>query len=323
MLNPVACLAHPPVDRYGHAPEHTEPVTDLLDDRLRAALSADDTDALVDVGCDLADAGRQADALRCFERAVALGEDWVWFNVGNTLRELDRPLDAVSAYERALGAGETDAWLNLGAVLERLGDLVGAMDAYRAAADVGDQPEGRLALAVLLREQGERDAAEDALAPAVAAGHLPAVALLACWRWDRTRDPALETDLRSGAEVDGSARADLAELLVGDGRAHEARRVLERGTELGQVECWLPLGNLLCGDGTSADGEAGTVVDEAAAEAAYRSGIDAGDLHCHHNLAVLLLERGEVEEAEAHLLAGAVRGDALAQRTWRELHEDG
>lgn len=286
-----------------------------LNARLAAAFGGDDVDTLVAVGCDLADADRQADALVCFQRAVALGQEWVWFDVGNTLRELDRPTEAVDAYERALRAGETDAWLNLGLVLESLGDLAGAMRAYRSTWDVAGQPQGRVNLAHLLREQGLQEEAEGALAEAAARGFLPATALLACWRWDRTLDPALEPDLRAGAPVDGSARADLAELMRTTGRWQEARAELELGAKLGQVECWLPLGNLLSGrDSQDAD--------EVAAEEAYRAGIAAGDNHCHHNLAMLLLERGDVEEAERHLLAGAAGGDDLAERVWQELQDE-
>ncbi|NYD22605.1 tetratricopeptide repeat protein [Kineococcus aurantiacus] len=317
-----------------------------LEARLRAALADTgtdpgiDTDELVGLGCDLADAGHQRQALTCFQRAVALGSQWVWFNVGNTLRELQRPTEAVEAYHQAIAAGETDAWLNLGHVLEGLGDLAGAMDAYRGAAVRGEQPEGYVQLAHLLHEQGEPEQAGAALARAVESGYLPAVALAARWRWERTRDttdPVLEEQLRAGAGVDGSARADLAALLLARGRRSEALEQLQLGAKLGQRECWLPLGNLLAGDdlaGADPPGGPGglgdhepaaggsELVDEVAAEEAYRAGIAAGDAWCHHNLALLLLERGDVRGAEAHLLAGAAAGDELAQQAWQDLHRE-
>lgn len=291
-------------------------MTDVPEQRLRDALAGDDVDELVGTGCDLADAGHQEEALRCFRAAVALGQDWVWFNVANTLRELGRPLEAIAAYEEALRAGETDAWLNLGDVLELEGDLVAAMRAYRAAWDVAGRPQGLVNLATLLREQGRQEEAEAALATAAGAGYPPAAARAASWRWARTRDPALEGPLREGAAVDGDARADLADLLVSTGRGREALDQLELGAGQGQVACWLPLGNLL------GEGGPGVAVDETAAERAYRAGIAAGDSHCHHNLAMLLLDRGDVAEADDHLLAAAAAGDDLAQRVWRELHRD-
>lgn len=296
-----------------------------LDTRLQQALTGQDVDALVDVGCDLAEADRQEQALTCFQRAVQLGQDWVWFNVANTLRELHRPLEAVDAYEQALAAGESDAWLNLGYVLQGLGDLAGAMRAFRSAAEKADQPEGYRELALMLHEQGEDAQAQETLALAADAGHLPALALQASWRWDRTHDPSLEDQLRAGAPADGATRVDLAELLLADGRRRGAREQLELGAKLGQRECWLPLGNLLAGDGLGGDlteEERAQEIDEAGAEEAYRAGIAAGDTFCHHNLAVLLLSRGDVDGAEEHLLAGAAAGDELARRAWQELHHD-
>lgn len=301
-------------------------MTRTLDERLREAMRRDDVGTLVDLGGELTDLDRRSEALACFQRAVALGDDLLWFAVANTLRDLDRPLEAIEAYQQAVAAGETDAWLNLGHVLELVGDLAGAMAAYRAAWDVADQPEGCLNLAHLLREQGLPEDAEAQLARAADRGYAPASALLACWRWERTRDPALEEALRAGAAVDGDARASLAELLVATGRRGEARAHLELGAKLGQTECWLALGNLLCGDDLDDPGQQGSddsAVDEVAAEEAYRAGIAAGDLHCHHNLAVLLLERGDTAGAEVHLRAGAAGGDEMAGRAWRELRDGG
>jgi tetratricopeptide (TPR) repeat protein len=283
-------------------------VGDDLDSRLSQASASEDIDELVDLGCDLADAQRLSDAERCFRRAASLGSAVAEFNLGNTLADLGRPAEAVAAYERALAGGETDAWLNLGTALEDLGDLAGAMRAFREAFRAGDA-QGALALAISLREQGEREAARIAAREAAEAGSPTAAAVLACWEWDETRDPALEAALRAGAEVYPSARADLAHLLVETGRAGEARTVLERGAKLGEVESWLPLGNLYVDE----------FGDSAAAETAYRSGIAAGDTYCHHNLGVLLLERGAAESAREEFALGAAAGDALAAQALRNL----
>lgn len=278
-----------------------------MDGRARAVLAGDDADAIVELGCDLADAGRQQDALSCFQRAVELGNEWVWFNVGNTLRDLDRPQEAVDAYRRAVRAGETDAWLNLGYLLEAAADLDGAATAFREAGAAG-QPEGFVELAHLERDRGDDDAAELALRRA--GSFPPALAELACWDWERTLDPALEGALRDGSAVSGAARASLAALLLLTRRPLEAQQQLELGAKLGQRECWLPLGNVL----------AERVGDLEAAEEAYRAGIAAGDAYCHHNLALLLLERGDVAQAEFHLSAGSAAGDDLAERALRSLH---
>lgn len=283
-----------------------------LDARLAASDRSPEPATLVDLGCDLADAGRHVDAEYCFRQAVALGVEWANFNVGNELMAQGRLKEAVEAYRRAVAVGETDAWLNLGHCLEDLGDPAGAMRAYREA-DAADDPNGALALAYILREQGEHGLAEQWARKAALRGNLEAVGAAACWAYDRTHDPALEVELRRGAGQYPSARADLARILRDTGRAEEARRELTLGAKLGQRECWLPLGNLLSDD----------FGDPAGAEDAYRAGIAAGDTYCHHNLGLLLLEHGDVEAAAEQFRLGVEAGDRLAEHALRELMDGG
>jgi tetratricopeptide (TPR) repeat protein len=278
-----------------------------LEVRLRRVRTSADVDELLDLGCDLADAGRHSDAEACFRRAADLGEPVAWFNLGNALASQQRWEESVAAYEQAIAGGEPDAWRNLGRVLETLGDLAGAMRAYRGAAEAGDL-QGGLQLAFLLQEQGEHDEAMAAAAALAAKGDQEAAGVLACWQWCATRDPALENELRIGANYFPSARSDLAQLLRETGRPAEARFVLERGAKLGEAEAWLPLGN-------SYTEEMG---DAESAEEAYRSGIAAGDVYCHHNLGVLLADRGDDEGAVEQFLLGAAAGDGLAASALRE-----
>jgi tetratricopeptide (TPR) repeat protein len=214
----------------------------------------------------------------------------------------------VEAYEQALVGGEADAWRNLGLVLEDLGDLAGAMRAYRGAVDAGDL-EGGLQLAFLLREQGEREEALAVAEEIAAAGDPEAAGVVACWRYCATLDPALEADLRVGADHFPAARTDLAHLLRESGRGAEARWVLERGAKLGEQVAWLPLGNLYRED----------LGDDEAAEEAFRAGIAAGDVYCHQNLAVLLADRGDLDGAVEQFRLGAEAGDQLAAQTLRGL----
>jgi tetratricopeptide (TPR) repeat protein len=287
-------------------------MTEDLDRRLRRLRASEDADALIDLGCDLADAGRQSDAEWCFRRAAEFGDTMGAFNLGNTLAAQHRWEEAVRAYEIALTGGEADAWRNLGLVLEDLGDLAGAMRAYRGAVDAGDL-EGGLQLAFLLREQGERDQAMSVAEEIAAAGDGEAAAVVACWRWCATLDPALEDDLRAGQNHFPAARSDLAHLLRETGRPVEARAVLERGAKLGEQVAWLPLGNLYREE----------MGDDEAAEEAYRSGINAGDTYCHHNLAVLLADRGDLDGAVEQFRLGAAAGDQLAAQSLRELEQHG
>lgn len=277
-----------------------------LDDRLARAGGCEDPDELIDLGCDLADAGRLADAERCFRRAAGLGSATAEFDLGNTLNEQRRLEEAVAAYERAIAGGETDAWLNLGQVLEELGDAGGAMRAYAGAADSGDS-NGALSLAFMLRERGDNTAAVARARAAASDGNALAAAVVACWDWDETLDPALEPALRAGADLYPSARADLAELLRSTGRVDEARAVLERGAKLGEVEAWLPLGNLYVDE----------LGDPDAAEQAYRTGIAAGDTHCHLNLGLLLAARGDKDGATEQFRLGAAAGDESAAQMLR------
>jgi tetratricopeptide (TPR) repeat protein len=287
-------------------------MTEDLDRRLRRLRASENADALIDLGCDLADADRQDDAEWCFRRAAELGDTMGWFNLGNTLAAQHRWEDAVHAYEMALSGGEADAWRNLGLVLEDLGDLAGAMRAYRGAVDAGDL-EGGLQLAFLLREQGEREQAMTVAEEIAAAGDSEAAAVVACWRWCATLDPSLEDDLRAGQHHFPAARSDLAHLLRETGRPVEARSVLERGAKLGEQVAWLPLGNLYREE----------LGDDEAAEEAYRSGINAGDTYCHHNLAVLLADRGDLDGAVEQFRLGAAAGDQLAAQSLRELEQHG
>jgi tetratricopeptide (TPR) repeat protein len=278
-----------------------------LEVRLRRLRASADVDELLDLGCDLADAGRQSDAEWCFRRAAELGEPVAWFNLGNALAGQDRFQEAAAAYERAIAGGEPDAWRNLGRVLETLGDLAGAMRAYRGAADAGDL-QGGLQLAFLLQEQGEPEQALEVARTLAAAGDAESAAVLACWRWCATRDPSLEADLRAGADRFPAARGDLAALLRESGRPEEARFVLERGAKRGDVESWLPLGNLYSEE----------LGDVEAAEEAYRSGIAAGDIYCHHNLGILLADRGDLEGAVEQFGLGAAAGDGMAASALRQ-----
>ncbi|MCW2637265.1 MAG: yrrB [Blastococcus sp.] len=286
-------------------------MTEDLDGRLRRLRASDDVDELLDLGCDFADAGRQDAAEWCFRRAADLGDPVASFNLGNCLAGQRRWPEAVTAYEQSIAGGEPDAWRNLGRVLEQLGDLAGAMRAYRGAVEAGDL-HGGLELAFLLQEQGEGDQALAVAEELAEAGDAEAAAVVASWRWGATSDPALEAALRAGADHFPTARSDLAQLLKETGRMAEARFVLERGAKLGELEAWLPLGNLYADE----------LRDVESAEEAYRSGIAAGDVYCHHNLGVLLADRGDLEGATEQFVLGAAAGDELAALALRQFQNE-
>jgi tetratricopeptide (TPR) repeat protein len=246
---------------------------------LADGIDPSDEEALIETGCELAELGRIEAAMDCFRMAAELGSVLGSYNLGNALANLGRWPEALAAFERAEAGGDEDA---------------------------------TLVIAFMLRELDRRDEALATAERAAAAGNATATAVVACWRWCASWDPALEDDLRAGAELFASTRADLGQLLIQTGRVEEGREVLERGMLLGEEESMLPLGNLY----------AGVLGDPAAAEAAYRAGAELGDAHAHHNLANLLDEQGDTDGALAHYRLAAAAGDTLAAQALRDLEEE-
>jgi tetratricopeptide (TPR) repeat protein len=261
----------------------------------------------VELGCDLANAGRLSEAQRCFSYAERLGCADGTLLLGDTYADQSKWQAAVDAYRRAADTGDPEALMRLGSALWEVGDEEAAREVYRDAARKGDDPEALVELAFLERQRGQHDAALALVLEAVEADNDLARGVLACWQWLATRDVRLESDLRAGADVYSSARAALAELFLATGRVHEARTTLETGAKLGEDVCFLPLGNFYRDE----------LRDFAAARRAYLSGIEAGDAHCHYNLARLLEFLGDTPAAEEHYRLGAAAGDALAAEACR------
>jgi hypothetical protein len=196
--------------------------------------------------------------------------------------------------------------------VDALVDPAVRLRALRTAAARGDDGAA-LELAAALRESGHQLEAWHWAGAAADAGDQVAAGTLSWWRWQETRDPALEPQLRAGAEHSAHARACLGVLLRSTGRVEEARAVLEEGVSRGELASWVPLGNLYRDE----------LGDDVAAAAAYRAGIDGGDLHAHHDLGVLLLESGDVEGAIEHFSIAAAGGDEPAARVLREVLAEG
>ncbi len=109
------------------------PVTSIA----RSAPSVDTADAWFDHGVDAEAAGRLADAVRAYTRALGHDPSYTeaWFNLGNAQYELGQKRDAVASFERALALDPSyeEAWNNLGNVHSELGELAIAIDAYHRA----------------------------------------------------------------------------------------------------------------------------------------------------------------------------------------------
>jgi len=97
---------------------------------------------------------RFAEALECFRRAEALGEDGfdVRFGLGSALLDTHREADAIAELERAvaLDARHAGALHNLGKARYGMGLVDEAVSSFRAALDVSDDVLHRLALATVI-----------------------------------------------------------------------------------------------------------------------------------------------------------------------------
>ncbi|MBC7678987.1 MAG: hypothetical protein H7233_08360 [Pseudorhodobacter sp.] len=113
---------------------------------LAELVSGEDVDALVELGCEVADDSRHPEDEVCFCRSAGLGAVMAMFDLGNALRELGCTGEEGTAYRSAVAAGEDDARLNLVNVRVELGDSPGAVYAYRAT-KVDGRVDGAMALA--------------------------------------------------------------------------------------------------------------------------------------------------------------------------------
>ena len=285
-------------------------MTEDLEARLRRLRASERTSTqLIDLGCDLADAGRQRDAEWCFRRAADLGDAGRLRSTSATpspRRSGGRRRSPPTSW-RWPAASPTPGATSAGCS-RTSATSPGRMRAYRGAADAGDL-EGGLQLAFLLRSRASASRPSRWPRSWPRPGDDEAAAVLACWRWCATRDPALEPDLRAGADLFPRGPRRPRRPAARDRPPAEARFVLERGAKRGDVE------SPGCRWATSTPRR---WRDDEAAEEAYRSGIAAGDVYCHHNLGVLLAERGDFDGAVEQFRLGAAAGDELAASALRE-----
>ena len=259
--------------------------------------------ALVRAGCEALDRGHLQEALRLLGRAAATGDGVALANLGNAYMQLGRRVDAAEAFGRALAAGEKGAAYNLARALEDLGDAAAAFDAYQQAWTAGDA-RGAIGASWILSDRGSRIESFELLRAAVESGSDLAAGVLGVRLWEEERAREAEGLLRRALHLYPPTRPPLAEMFLEQGRPEQALAVLRQGTEALEVECFLPLGNLLY-----------EVADNSeAAEAAYRMGLSLGDANCRLNLALLLRATNREEEGMMLLQAAVDAGDDLARR---------
>ncbi|MCK8784318.1 cellulose synthase subunit BcsC-related outer membrane protein [Roseomonas sp. NAR14] len=216
------------------------------------ALDADDSDALGGLGIVRLRQGRNAEARRLLEQAIAANPasrsrwqqalegasyvDQLAVARGQIARGQFDAADATLRNAiRRNGPDRADAEALLGDIALRRGDVAGAEERYRAA--LARRPDLTAALAGLgnaLQQQGRFAEAEEILrraGPAAAAGAARTRADTLRAEAGRTQDPAAAQQLlREAIQADPSspwARLDLARALLRDGRAAEARAVMD------------------------------------------------------------------------------------------------
>jgi predicted O-linked N-acetylglucosamine transferase (SPINDLY family) len=237
----------------------------------RALAAAPQPSALLQLrlGVAMQGLGRLAEALACYEQALALQGDLVdaLNNRGRVLHGLHRLDEAAASYRQALilQPGLALAHFNLGRVLHEQGDAAGAEASYRQALHM--QPgllEAHLNLGTLWRGLGRLEEAEGCYRQALALQ--PGLAL-ACFSLGLVLQALGRFDEAISCYQDGLVRqADNADawnnfavLLHRQGRLEQAEAAYRRALALqpGQLDADSNLADLLCSFDRPVEAEAG------------------------------------------------------------------
>ena len=117
----------------------------------------------VGLGTSYLKAGRIEEALKCYDRAIGMGDAGARLHRAQALMRAGRSDAAIAEVDRALGANPENvrAWAMRAVILEAAGRLEDALAAQGKIADLG---RGHLGLAKFLMRAGRYDEAETALA---------------------------------------------------------------------------------------------------------------------------------------------------------------
>jgi tetratricopeptide (TPR) repeat protein len=244
--------------------------------------------SLIDRGCDAADRGDHAEAIRLFTRAVGHGESWVALNLGNSYVAIGDMVQAIEAYELGWKSGDADSGISLAQLLEDEGHFGRAIEIYRELLDRGDE-RARVNLAWHLHRDGLTAEASKMLRSAMAGVGEPADAaagMLGHWEWESGNVIAAEPLLRRGANSYPAARVDLAELLSSRGNGKGAEQMLSEGVQAGEIDSMIPFASILHERG-----------DLDRAEGVLRAASALGDGHAAYNLALMLASIGRDDDA--------------------------
>ncbi|WP_409463447.1 tetratricopeptide repeat protein [Amycolatopsis sp. GA6-003] len=185
-----------------------------------------------------ADLGQAKTADRAYRAAIEAGDLSALNDYGVFLRDQERYREAVEVLRRACDHGDVLAPGNLvAAYADDLSDLPAAIETGERYADP-ERPSVYPALAVAYARAGQLDKADDLFRQGIAAGARKAHQAYAWFLWDDKKDVvAAERQFWLAFEADEPGWSlGLGELLAELGRVAEARAVLERGAEWGDLD---------------------------------------------------------------------------------------
>ncbi|MFF8963193.1 tetratricopeptide repeat protein [Streptomyces globisporus] len=267
----------------------------------RLAVEAGDTGAMFYLGNLLADAGRGEEAEAFYRQAVEAGSPRAMFNLGNLLRQAGRGEEAEASYRQAVQAGLTNAMVNLGNLLRQEGRGEEAESFYRQAVEAG-HTDAMFNLGNLLADAGRGEEAEAFYRQAVEAGHTWAMVNLGNLLRQAGRGEEAESFYRQAVEAGhNGAMVNLGNLLRQAGRGEEAEAFYRQAVEAGDTWAMVNLGNLLAHAGRGEE-----------AESFYRQAVEAGHNGAMVNLGHLLAHAGRGEEARVFYQRAGEAGDSSA-----------
>ena len=236
------------------------------------------------------------------------GDPDALFNLANDLGRA--PVSEVREvlYRVAIERGVLGAWLNLGHMLDEDGRQSEAVDCHLQAHEEGD-PMAAFALGQAFANLGDLENARAWFERSVAHPATPlrlAVVLEGLGLGEQAA-VVLESAVQANAE------AAVGWVLRGRVTGAEAVALLESHLDRGEIDVAVPLAILYEGEGEGR-------VEEAVA--LLRRGVDAGEPHAWHNLALLLWEAGERDEALQLWEGASAAGDEMARAALASVRRD-
>jgi len=255
------------------------------------------------------DSGQQAKAVDLYRRELADGNMQVRLNLADCL--LSDPAtvgEAEDLFRAMIADDEVEAYNNFGLHLRHQGDVAQAADLFRAGVERGDSFAMRN-LALLLHELGNVAEADEIMQLARQAGNVDALLELSWWASDRgEHDTARQlADEALTLEVPGAENA-MGNALQGHAPIETVEGWFRKGAGGGDSGAAFYLGLLLR--------NAGRIIEAAQV---YREAIELGSVEALVNLASLLIEDGDTDEARSLLTRALELGDPLAAESLAEI----